>query len=295
MKRLSGREIGTEILSELKPEIDKLRADGIEPKLAVILVGEDPASAVYVGHKKRACKELSINSISFEMPADTTQEELEEVVTKLNNDSSVHGILCQFPLPKHLDENRIIDLIDPKKDVDCFHPYNLGRLASDNPTFMPVTPFGIFQILKRSGVDPKGKHVVIIGRGTTVGRPLSIMMSLKGWDSTVTLCHSHTEEIRAICRSADILVGAIGRPKFVTRDFLKQGATVIDVGINRIDDPNHPKGGYLVGDVDYKGISDVASAATPVPGGVGPVTISILMFNCVNAARMASGLPNLDM
>ncbi len=295
MKRLSGKEISTEIQAELKPEIDKLIEMGTTPTLAVIIVGSDPASKIYVGHKKKTCKKLGIRNVDFELPEDTTQEKLESIVKELNSDDSVHGILCQFPLPPHLDENRIIDLIHPSKDVDCFHPYNLGRLASDNPTFMPVTPFGIFQILKRSGVDPKGKHVVIIGRGTTVGRPLSIMMSLKGWDSTVTLCHSHTEEMRSLCRNADIVVGAIGKPKFITRDFLKQGATVIDVGINRIDDPNHPKGSYLVGDVDYNGIEDVASAATPVPGGVGPVTISILMFNCVNAARIKAGLPPLDM
>ncbi|MCK5883430.1 MAG: bifunctional 5,10-methylenetetrahydrofolate dehydrogenase/5,10-methenyltetrahydrofolate cyclohydrolase [Bacteriovoracaceae bacterium] len=295
MKRLSGKKIAEEILSELRPEIEKLILNNIIPTLAVVLVGDDPASAVYVGHKKTACKSLGIRSLEFILPANTTQEDLENIIIELNEDSTVHGILCQFPLPKHLNEASIIDLINPKKDVDCFHPYNLGRLASDNPTFMPVTPYGIFQILKRSGVDPRGKHVVIIGRGTTVGRPLSIMMSLKGWDSTVTLCHSHTKEIRTICRSADILVGAIGRPKFITRDFLKQGVTVIDVGINKVVDTNHPKGGHLVGDVDYKNISDIASAATPVPGGVGPVTISILMFNCINAARIASGLPVLDM
>lgn len=295
MKRLSGKEIAEEILAELKKHIEELQSQSINPTLAVVLVGDDPASHVYVGNKIKACAQLGIRNIDHHLPASTSQEELEKLIQTLNEDPSIHGILCQFPLPEALDESRIIELISPKKDVDCFHPYNLGRLASDQPIFMPVTPFGIFQILKRSGFEIVGKHVVVVGRGTTVGRPLSILMSLKGWDATVTLCHSQTKELRSICRTADIVVGAIGRPKFINGDFLKRDAIVIDVGINRIEDTNSSRGYYLVGDVDYQSISDVALAATPVPGGVGPVTISILMYNCLNAARLQHGLPMIDL
>lgn len=294
MIELSGKKIAEEILSELKEHVDYLLDIGKVPTLAVVIVGDDPASHIYVGHKIKACERLGIKNIDYQLPAQTSQQELEEIIIKLNVDNSISGILCQFPLPKHLDESRIIELINPKKDVDCFHPYNLGRLAADNPTFMPVTPFGIFQILKRSGFPIKGKHVVVVGRGTTVGRPLSILMSLKGWDATVTLCHSHTKELRTICRSADIVVGAIGKAKYITSDFIKKNAIVIDVGINRIEDHRMPKGHYLVGDVDYNRIKDVALAATPVPGGVGPVTIAILMYNCINAARIQSSLPMLE-
>lgn len=295
MIELSGKKISEEILNELSLQVRQLSDQNITPTLAVVLVGDDPASHIYVGHKIKACEKLGIKNIDYHLSKETTQEQLEAVIAKLNRDSSIHGILCQFPLPDHLDESRIIELIDPKKDVDCFHPYNLGRLAADNPTFMPVTPFGIFQILKRSGFQIEGKHVVVVGRGTTVGRPLSILMSLKGWDATVTLCHSQTKELRTICRSADIVVGAIGKSKFINSDFIRQGAIVIDVGINRIDDPKHPRGFYLVGDVDYQSISDVALAATPVPGGVGPVTIAILMYNCINAARLQSKLPFFEL
>lgn len=295
MKELCGKKIAEDILIELTHHVEELERINVFPTLAVVLVGDDPASQVYVGHKIKVCERLGIKNIDYHLAASTSQQELEELITKLNSDPSVHGILCQFPLPAHLDESRIIELIQPNKDVDCFHPYNLGRLAADNPTFMPVTPFGIFQILKRSGFEIVGKHVVVVGRGTTVGRPLSILMSLKGWDATVTLCHSHTKELRTICRSADIVVGAIGRAKFITADFLKKDAIVVDVGINRIEDSKMAKGYYLVGDVDFKSISDVALAATPVPGGVGPVTIAILMYNTINAARLQMNLSMIDL
>lgn len=294
MEVLSGKKIRNEIFEELKVEISNLKEQNIVPTLAVIIVGDDPASKVYVGHKKTACERLGIRSVEHALPEETTQEDLEKLIIKLNMDKDINGILCQCPLPKHLDEPKILELVDPKKDVDCFHPYNLGRLATDNPTFMPITPYGIFQILKRSGHKIEGKHVVVVGRGTTVGRPLSIMFSLKGWDATVTLCHSHTTEIRSICRTADILVAAIGSPKFITRDHVKKGAIVIDVGINRIIDANHKKGAYLVGDADFKNIKDLTTAITPVPGGVGPVTIAILMVNAVNAARKQNDLPALN-
>lgn len=294
MIELSGKKIAEEILSELKQQVDYLIQAGSQPTLAVVIVGDDPASHIYVGHKIKACERLGIKNLDYHLPVSTSQQELEEIILMLNNDNSVNGILCQFPLPLHLDESRIIELIDPKKDIDCFHPYNLGRLAADNPTFMPVTPFGIFQILKRSGFPIEGKHVVVVGRGTTVGRPLSILMSLKGWDATVTLCHSHTKELRTICRSADIVVGAIGKAKYITADYIKKDAIVIDVGINRIDDQRTAKGYYLVGDVDYQSVKDVALAATPVPGGVGPVTIAILMYNCINATRIQSSLSMLE-
>jgi len=285
MKRLSGKEISLQIQDELKEEVTKLKELEIPVTLAVILVGDDPASAVYVNNKKKACERLGIRSIERKMPQSTTQEELLAVVRELNEDAEINGILCQVPLPKQCDEKEILNTISPEKDVDCFHPYNVGLLATGAPKFMPCTPFGVLQIIKRSGYETSGKNVVVLGRSNIVGRPLSILMSQKGFDSTVTLCHSRTQNLEEICAGADILVAAIGIPKFVKKSFVKKGAVVIDVGINRIEDANHPRGGYLVGDVDYKGIADVAEAATPVPGGVGPMTIAMLMFNTINAAR----------
>lgn len=295
MRKLSGTEIGKQIKEELAQEVNSLKQKGITPKLAVILVGDDPASAIYVNSKKRTCGELGIDSVEKKLPADTSQEELLSIVGELNNDPSVNGILCQVPLPDQCNEQEIILAIDPQKDVDCFHPYNLGLLTAGIPKFMPCTPFGVLQILKRSGCETSGKNVVVLGRSNIVGRPMSILMSLKEWNATVTVCHSRTRNLPEICATADILIAAIGRAKFVTPDFVKPGAIVIDVGTNRIDDVTHPKGSRLVGDVDYDGIQEIAEAATPVPGGVGPMTITMLMYNTVNAARFQAGMERYEL
>jgi methylenetetrahydrofolate dehydrogenase (NADP+)/methenyltetrahydrofolate cyclohydrolase len=295
MRILSGTEISAQIKKELNKEVAELKSRGIVPTLAVILVGDDPASAVYVRNKKRTCEELGISSIEKKLPEDTKQEDLLTVVTELNEDRSVNGILCQVPLPNQCNEHEVIQTILPEKDVDCFHPFNLGLLAAGIPNFMPCTPFGVLQILKRYGYQTRGQHVVIIGRSNIVGRPLSILMSLKEWDATVTLCHSQTRQLADVCRSADILIPAIGIPKFITGHYVKQGAIVIDVGTNRVHDPTHPKGSRLVGDVDFESIKDIAESATPVPGGVGPMTIAMLMFNTINAARLQAGLKRFDL
>ncbi|MBL6990715.1 MAG: bifunctional 5,10-methylene-tetrahydrofolate dehydrogenase/5,10-methylene-tetrahydrofolate cyclohydrolase [Bacteriovoracaceae bacterium] len=294
MEELSGTKISKEILQELKQEVESLATQNIHPCLAVILVGDDPASAIYVKNKKKKCDQLGIKSVETVLPQDTTQEELLKVIDKYNEDPTVHGILCQVPLPPQCDEEQVIRRIKGQKDVDCFNPCNVGLLAAGTPRYMPCTPYGILQILKRSGHDTKGKCCVVLGRSNIVGRPLSIMMSLKGWDATVTLCHSKTSNLEKVCMRADILVAAIGIPHFVKKEHVKQGAIVIDVGINRIDDPTSKKGFKLVGDVDYENISDVAHAATPVPGGVGPMTITMLMYNTINAARLQSNLPKFE-
>jgi methylenetetrahydrofolate dehydrogenase (NADP+) / methenyltetrahydrofolate cyclohydrolase len=290
MKVLSAKGIKGQIQEELKSAVDDIKEKNVQPTLAVVLVGDDPASAIYVKGKQKDCELLGIKSILKQLPQETTQKQLLDVIGELNEDSSVHGILCQVPLPDQCDEAEVMRTILPEKDVDCFHPYNVGLLTSGKPNFMPCTPFGILQILKRYGYDVKGKNVTIIGRSNIVGRPLSVLLSLKGWDATVTVCHSRTEDIKGICRQADILVAAIGRAKFVTADFVKKGAILVDVGMNRIDDPTHPKGSRLVGDIDYEGIKEIAEAATPVPGGVGVMTRSMLMFNTINAARLQNGM-----
>lgn len=295
MRRLSGTEISKQIKAELKQEITSLKQQGVVPKLAVILVGDDPASAIYVNLKKKDCEELGIESLEYKMQADTSQEELLSVVKELNDAPTVNGILCQVPLPDQCDEQAILRAIDPRKDVDCFHPYNVGLLAAGMPEFMPCTPFGVLQILKRSGIETAGKNVVVVGRSNIVGRPLSILISLKEWNATVTVCHSRTKDLPQVCASADILIAAIGRAHFVTADFVKPGAVVIDVGTNQIEDPTHPKGKRLVGDVDYDAISDIAEAATPVPGGVGPMTRAMLMYNTVNAARFQAGMERFEL
>lgn len=295
MKILSGKTISKDIQDELKLQVEKLKEQNIEPCLAVILVGEDPASAVYVRNKKKTCEKLGIRSIERILPHDTTQENLLNTIRELNVDSTVHGILCQLPLPKHLNENEVIRTIIPEKDVDCFHPYNLGLLTAGKPQFMPCTPYGILQILKREQIETKGKEIVVVGRSNIVGRPLSILLSLKGFDATVTVCHSATKNLQEVCQRADILIAAIGRAKFVTVDYIKPDAIVIDVGMNRIDDSTAAKGTRLVGDVDYEAISEKAAAATPVPGGVGLMTIAMLMYNTLNAARLQFGLPPYEL
>lgn len=295
MIRLSGTDISNAIQQELFLEVQSLKEKGIEPTLSVILVGDDPASAVYVRNKKRTCEKLGIRSVEKKLPQETSQQELLDTVIELNNDPSINGLLCQVPLPRQCNEQEIIQTIIPEKDVDCFHPYNFGLLAAGIPRFMPCTPFGILQILKRSGYETKGKNVTILGRSNIVGRPLSILLSLKGWDATVTVCHSRTENLPDVCKKADILIVAIGRPEFATADFVKEGAVVIDVGMNRVEDKSRKQGFRLTGDVDYQGIQQLAEAATPVPGGVGPMTITMLMYNTINAARFQAGMDRFEL
>lgn len=286
-KLISGSDISSEIYGELSARIGKLKSSGTVPGLAVLLVGEDPASQVYVRMKGKKCEELGMHSVTAVLPENTTEEELLEKVYQLNQDRTIHGILVQLPLPKHIDENRIIHAIDPKKDVDCFHPENVGRMLIGTPGFLPATPAGVQQMLIRSGVETSGKHAVVIGRSNIVGKPMAAMLMQKGegGDATVTVVHSRTKNMAEMTRTADILIVAIGKPRFVTADMVKEGAVVIDVGTNRIEDRTHPKGSRLVGDVDFDNVKDKASMITPVPGGVGPMTICMLMDNTVKAAE----------
>ena len=286
-KLILGKEVSEEIYGELRQRIDALKARGVVPGLAVVLVGDDPASQVYVRKKGEMCEQLGMRSETIIMPAETTQEELLAKVAELNSDPGIHGYLVQLPLPGHIDEQAVIDAIDPSKDVDCFHPSNVGRMLIGDPDFLPATPAGVQQMLVRSGVDTAGKHVVVVGRSNIVGKPMAAMMMQKGpgADSTVTVVHSRTEGLADITRSADILIVAIGRPRFITADMVREGAVVVDVGTNRVEDPTHPKGSRLVGDVDFEAVREKASYITPVPGGVGPMTICMLMANAVRAAE----------
>jgi len=290
-KLILGKDVSAEIYAELRTRIGALKSKGTVPGLAVVLVGDDPASQVYVRKKGEMCEELGMKSVIVRMPADTTQEQLMAKVDELNNDSTIHGFLVQLPLPSHLDEEAVINAIDPKKDVDCFHPSNVGRVLIGDPDFLPATPAGVQQMLIRSGTETSGKHVVVVGRSNIVGKPMAAMMVQKGVgaDSTVTVVHSRTKDLPSITRQADILIVAIGKPRFIKADMVKEGAVVIDVGTNRVEDPTHPKGSRLVGDVDFEEVEKVASAITPVPGGVGPMTICMLMANAVKAAEKASG------
>ena len=294
-KLISGKEISEKINEQIKKEVKNLKSNGINPCLAVILVGEDPASQVYVRNKKRTCENLDIKSIGHNLPASTNQKELEILVKELNNDKSVHGILCQFPLPEGLDENKIILTISPEKDVDGLHPFNAGLIAMGKPKFISCTPFGVLQMLKRTGIDTSGKKAVVLGRSNLVGRPIATLLSSKGWDSTVTVCHSRTSNLEEVTSKADILIAAIGIPEFVKQNMVKPGAVVIDVGINRKNDPTKPNGTKLVGDVDFDEIKSRTSYISPVPGGVGPMTIAMLMANTVNACRWQNGLEELNL
>ena len=286
-----GKDVSEEIYSELRTRIAALKARGVVPGLAVVLVGDDPASQVYVRKKGEMCESLGMRSVTVRMPGDTTQESLMAKVEELNRDPAVHGFLVQLPLPSHLDEEQVINAISPEKDLDCFHPSNVGRMLIGNPDFLPATPAGVQQMLVRSGIETRGKHVVVVGRSNIVGKPMAALMMQKGdgADSTVTVVHSRTKNLPEITRQADILVVAIGKPRFVTADMVKEGAVVIDVGTNRVDDPSKPSGSRLVGDVDFEAVKDKASAITPVPGGVGPMTICMLMANAVKAAERAAG------
>ena len=289
-KIISGPEVSGEIYGELRQRIEKLKSEGTVPGLAVILVGDDPASQVYVRNKGRKCEELGMHSETIVLPKETTEKELLQRIDALNKDESIHGFLVQLPLPKHIDEDKVIEAIDPSKDVDGFHPVNVGRMLIGKPGFLPATPAGVQQMLLRSGVETAGKHVVVVGRSNIVGKPMAALMIQRGLgaDSTVTVVHSKTPDLGAITRQADILIVAIGKPRFITADMVKEGAVVIDVGTNRIDDPTHPKGSRLVGDVDFENVKGKVSAITPVPGGVGPMTICMLMANAVKAAENAA-------
>ncbi len=273
VKIIDGKKIAEELKQELKKEILALGKKGIVPRLAVILVGEDNASQIYVKNKERVAKEIGINSQIIKLGDKTSQKELEEIIKKLNQDKNIHGILVQLPLPAHLDEKRIISLINPAKDVDCFHPENIGKMFLDNAKFLPCTPAGILELLKRSNISVSGKKAVIIGRSNIVGKPLALMLLAE--NATVTICHSKTKNLKAETLQADILISAVGKAGLITADMVKKGATVIDVGINRNAE------GKLVGDVDFKEVSKIASAITPVPGGVGPMTVIMLMKNVI--------------
>ena len=276
-KIIDGKKISQEIKDELKERVAALKEKGVEVTLAVIQVGSNPASTVYVGNKKKACAYVGIKSLAYELPEETTEAELLELVEKLNKDDSVNGILVQLPLPKHIDEDKVIKTISPEKDVDGFHPESVGKLSIGQKGFVSCTPAGIIQLLKRSNIEIEGKHCVVIGRSNIVGKPMSLLMLRE--NGTVTITHSHTKDLKEVTRRADILIVAIGRTKFVTADYIKEGAVVIDVGMDR--DEN----GKLCGDVDFADVEPKAGAITPVPGGVGPMTIAMLMHNCVSSVE----------
>jgi len=289
---ISGTQVAADIRAELKETVAKLKADkGVVPGLVIVRVGEDPASVSYVKGKEKACDEVGIYQETIVYPDDVDEKTVLDKLVELNNDPQFHGILVQLPLPKHISEDKVIDIIDPRKDVDGFHPVNVGKLLIGNPYFMPCTPAGIQQLLIRSGNDPAGKHVVICGRSNIVGKPiLAIMLQKKdGANATVTMVHTGTKDTAAITRQADILIAAVGRPKVITADMVKEGVVVIDVGVNRVPDDSKKSGFRLVGDTDFEAIKEKAKAITPVPGGVGPMTITMLMWNTANAAITAAG------
>lgn len=276
-KLLSGKVVSMRVKQEIKKEVEKLEAMGKKTGLAVVLVGEDPASKVYVSNKEKACQEIGICSKMYKLPEDTTEKELLSLINDLNNDDEVDGILVQLPLPKHLDDKVIIDNIRPDKDVDAFHPVNVGKIMIGDYDFLPCTPAGIMELISESGVDVDGKNCVVIGRSNIVGKPMSMLLLHK--NGTVTTCHSHTKNLKDVTKNADILVAAVGIPKFVKADMVKPGAVVIDVGMDR--DEN----GKLCGDVDFDDVEPIAGAITPVPGGVGPMTIAMLMRNTLTASK----------
>ena len=287
---IDGRSLSKEIRDEVATGVALLKANhGLVPGLAVVLVGDNPASAVYVRNKQRAATEAGMLAEDIKLPADVSQDDLLSRIGKTAKDNRIHGMLVQLPLPPHIDERAVIDAIDPKKDVDGLHPINVGLLVAGKQRFVPATPAGIQQMLIRCGYDPEGKHVVVCGRSDIVGKPVSIllMQRLPGANATVTVCHTRTKDIASITRQADILIAAIGRPLFVTADMVKEGAVVIDVGINRVEAPERKSGYRLVGDVDFDPVSEKAAAITPVPGGVGPMTIAMLLHNTLKAAHLS--------
>ncbi len=288
-KIIDGIGLSRQVKSEVAGSVKRLKMEtGRSPGLSVVLVGDDPASAIYVRNKQRGADEVGILGETISMPKSATENEVIRVVNELNSDPDCDGILVQLPLPEHIDEGRVTLSIDPLKDVDGLHPFNSGLLAAGEPRFIPATPGGIVQMLVRTGNDPMGRHVVVLGRSNIVGRPLSNLLSLKGkgGDATVTVCHSQTKNIEELCRSAEILIAAIGIPEYVTSDMVSEGVVAIDVGINRVSAPDRKRGYKLVGDIDFLSVSQKASAITPVPGGVGPMTIAMLLSNTLLAARL---------
>lgn len=277
---ISGKEISAKLRLSVKAQADALRAKGVVPGLAVILAGDDPASAIYVRNKEKACEECGFYSEKYVLPAETSQDELLSLIAKLNADPRIHGILCQLPLPAHISEQAVILAIDPAKDVDAFHPVNVGRIMTGDYDFVPCTPAGVMAMLDECGIDPKGKHCVVVGRSNIVGKPMSMLLLHR--HGTVTICHSRTKDLADVCRSADILVAAVGKAGFITADMVKEGAAVIDVGINRTPE------GKVVGDVCTAEVAEKASYLTPVPGGVGVMTITMLMQNTLKAAEKQS-------
>lgn len=282
MALIDGKAVSLQVKQQVKQECDKLKAKGVTPGLAVIIVGDDPASQVYVRNKERACEECGFYSVKYALDADTTQDELNALIDKLNKDEKINGILCQLPLPKHLDDKEVINRIDPIKDVDAFHPVNVGAIMIGDYNFLPCTPAGVMELIHSTGVDVTGKKAVVIGRSNIVGKPMAMLLLHE--NATVEITHSKTLDLKSITKEADILVAAIGRAKFVTADMVKQGAVVIDVGMNR--DEN----GKLCGDVDFEDVKDKCSFITPVPGGVGPMTIAMLMKNTLTAAKIQNGI-----
>ena len=284
---ISGKELSQQILSELKSEVFTIKKKlNVIPCLAVILVGDNPASGIYVANKRRTCKEIGILSKEYDLPASTSKKELLKVIHELNNSADVHGILCQFPLPSRVNEQEVILAINPAKDVDGLHPLNVGLLDTGQPKFISCTPLGVLEIFKRYEIETNGKQVVVLGRSNLVGRPLAMLLSQKGWDATVTICHSKTRNLESHVVQADIVIAAIGQPNFVSGKMLKKNVVVIDVGINRLPSIDPTKKGKLCGDVDFESASNEASFITPVPGGVGPMTIAMLMKNTILAARL---------
>ncbi|MCH7479554.1 MAG: bifunctional methylenetetrahydrofolate dehydrogenase/methenyltetrahydrofolate cyclohydrolase FolD [SAR324 cluster bacterium] len=284
MKFLSGKELARELESELQRQAASLASGGHLPTLAVIRVGDDPGSEIYVRTKLKSAQRVGITSLERHLPVTVSQQELEETVEAFNADPAIHGILCQLPLPAKIQMERIVERIDPLKDVDCFHPENVGLLAMGRPRFLPCTPAGILELLRRNEISVAGRHVVVLGRSNIVGRPLSILLSQKGVDATVTLCHSRTARLAEIAREADILVAAIGRPEWVGADMVKEGAVVVDVGVHRVEDSSKERGYRICGDVNQAEVAGRVSAMTPVPGGVGPMTVAMLVSNTLKAA-----------
>jgi methylenetetrahydrofolate dehydrogenase (NADP+) / methenyltetrahydrofolate cyclohydrolase len=286
-KIIDGNKIAKDIQGEIALEVAALKKKGFVPGLAVVLVGEDPASQVYVRMKKRDCAEVGIRSFDYDLPKSCTEKRLLDLIAKLNADPAVHGILVQLPLPKQIDEAKVLNAIDPAKDVDGFHPVNVGKMLNGEDAFLPCTPSGCQQLLLRSGYDPTGKHVVVVGRSNIVGKPMAaiLMQKAPGANATVTVCHSRTKNIAKYTKQADILIAAIGSPRFIKAGMVKQGAVVIDVGVNRVDDPSKKSGYRLEGDVDFDKVAKKARAITPVPGGVGPMTRAMLIKNTLESAR----------
>jgi methylenetetrahydrofolate dehydrogenase (NADP+) / methenyltetrahydrofolate cyclohydrolase len=278
---IDGKAIAAKLRAEIATEAAALAARGVRPGLAVVLVGEDPASKVYVSMKEKACAEAGIFSDEYKLHAETTEADLLALIDRLNNDPKIHGILVQLPLPKHINTEKVLEAISPHKDVDGFHPYNVGRLVVGKPLFQPCTPYGVMMMLKECGVELSGKEVVVVGRSNIVGKPVAFMCLQQ--NATVTLCHSRTRDLPAKVRAADVVIAAVGQPEMIKGDWIREGAVVIDVGVNRVGDKK------LVGDVEYAAASERASAITPVPGGVGPMTITMLLYNTVESAKKALG------